>query len=95
MDFLMTKNLDAIRRPMDSGEMRAAITWLEKQGLLVRRPTEWQLKVGPINFYPDRGTIICDGEVEPLQSRGLGALRDFLVRNTNCSADVIMLSLDR
>lgn len=89
----MTRHLDAIRRLTDSANMKAAINWLEKQGFSVRRPTEWQLKVGPINFYPDRGTIICDGEVEPLLHRGLSAFQEHLTRNTTCSAEVTVLSL--
>ena len=91
----MPQRLDRLRRPTDSEQMRDAINWLEKQGHSVRRPTAWQLKVGPINFYPNTGTIICDGDCEPFPHRGLAAFMELLEHHKNRAAKVLRLAMDR
>jgi hypothetical protein len=90
----MPKPLNALRRPTDNAEMRAAINWLEKQGHFVRRPTPWQLKVGCINFYPHTGTIFCDGDSESLPHRGLAALQELLERDNDRSIRILNLNSD-
>jgi hypothetical protein len=57
-----TSKTAPLRRPDDSADMKAAVDWCEKTGLGVLRPTFFQLKVGHLNFYPDRGTIWIDGK---------------------------------
>ena len=68
-----------LRRGGDSPEMRAAIDQLESQGVRFIRPTQFQLKIGDINFYPDTGTIQLDG-CEASEERGLPALPQILAR---------------
>jgi hypothetical protein len=74
----MAKIRKPLRQPTDSAKMRQAIDWLEEQGYPVSRLTEWQLKIGPINFYPDKGTILYDGDRHPHHDRGLAALQELL-----------------
>ncbi|AZO33554.1 MAG: hypothetical protein EOS54_04000 [Mesorhizobium sp.] len=51
-----------LHRPDDSNQMQRAIKRLVSNGYGVSRKSPHQLKVGPYNFYPDRGTITQDGE---------------------------------
>lgn len=46
-----------LRHPNDSAAMRVAIDWCVSKSYPVRRCTPLQLRVGPINFWPDSGTI--------------------------------------
>lgn len=64
-------------RSTDSAAMREAIDWLNNEGIPFIRPTNWQLKIGPINFYPDKGTIHCDDERRHPEW-GLAALQELL-----------------
>jgi hypothetical protein len=56
----MKKPSMALRQPDDSEEMTNAIAWLVAQGLPVRRVSIHQVKVGPWNLYPDRGSFNRD-----------------------------------
>jgi hypothetical protein len=51
--------------------VRKAIEWLTREGIPFERPGTYQLKCGPFNFYPTRGTIILDGHTKRLPQRGL------------------------
>jgi len=64
--------------PNDAPEMKQAIDMLEKLGVAFRRPTRWQLKVGRISFYPQKGTIFIDDDTQALPEGGLEALRRLL-----------------
>ena len=68
-----------IDRPNDTPLMRQAVLYLKNSSIEFIRPTAHQLKIGPINFYPDRGTIQLDGE-RARKERGLDALRELLSR---------------
>ena len=46
-----------LRQPGDGARMTAAINWLLSQGLPVKRCTVHQIRVGPLNFWPERGTF--------------------------------------
>jgi hypothetical protein len=54
--------------------MKEAKDWLDAQGIpyLFREPH--QLKIGPVNFWPGRGTITVDGEIGKRPEKGLGGL---------------------
>lgn len=95
----MSKTLKPLRYPGDSPKMNEAINWLEKHGYSVSRPTKWQLKIGPFNFYPDKGTIHQDRNHQPHPDRGLAALQRLLPRPAlNLSADefeIVLLPADR
>lgn len=41
--------------------MAVALEWLKENAISYRRPTFYHLKVGKLNFWPDRGTITLDG----------------------------------
>jgi hypothetical protein len=62
----------------DSQAMRAALRWLAQAGLRFTRPTRYQLKIGPLSFYPDKGTLYRDGDRQALPERGLPALQALL-----------------
>jgi hypothetical protein len=59
-----------VRREHDSDAMRETIDWLEANRVRPLRPTAYQVKVGFINFYPDKGTIQMDGDPRPHAVRG-------------------------
>jgi hypothetical protein len=44
----------------DTDEMKSAIAALETSGKIFTRMTEYHLKCGPYNFYPDSGRITDD-----------------------------------
>lgn len=52
--------------PNDTDEMRQAIEALSDEGVLFTRPTDYQLKVSDISFYPGTGSIFRDGESKAL-----------------------------
>jgi hypothetical protein len=61
----------------DPPEMTAAIEWLIKSRIPVCRASPFQLKIGPLSFYPGSGTINYDNcRREPV--RGLGGLKTLL-----------------
>lgn len=61
--------------PPESAEMHATIKWLEEARYSFIRPSGNQLKVGRINFYPNTGTIYCDGDAGASPHRGLKAFQ--------------------
>lgn len=54
--------------------MRVAVDWCLAKGLPVRRCTLSQLRVGPINFWPDSGTINFEASTAA-NAEGLAAFR--------------------
>lgn len=64
-----------LTNPNDSYAFRSAIAWCSKQGLPARRVSPYQLKVGPFNFYPDRGTFNRD-DIQPKQTGGFEAFSE-------------------
>jgi hypothetical protein len=50
-----------LRQPGDSERMTAALDWAEAARLPIVRKTMAQLKIGPLNFYPDKGTFHSEG----------------------------------
>lgn len=54
------KQTMALRQSGDSSLMMNAIAWCSAQGLPVRRVSPHQIKVGPWNFYPNRGSFNRD-----------------------------------
>lgn len=59
---------------VDGPEMRDAIDALNAAGVRFTRQTEHQLKIGPWNYYPARGTLFRDGENHVTRQVGLDAL---------------------
>ena len=61
-------------RPNDSQPMKDAIDTLNELGVTFKRPTQYQLKVGDISYYPGRGTIFRDGSPKAMPEKGPSAL---------------------
>jgi hypothetical protein len=53
--------------------MREAIAALTQAGIVFERPSRYQLKIGPANFYPGTGRIFVDGAEAAEPERGLQA----------------------
>lgn len=51
-----------LRYDTDPPSMREAIDWLLEQKIRFVRPTRYHLKIGRLNFYPQKGSINLDGE---------------------------------
>ncbi len=66
------KNSTSLILPTDSAEVRQQIEHLLAQGYKVRRPTAFQIKVGPFNYYPSKGKIYVD-PAEKREERGFDA----------------------
>lgn len=49
-----------LRREGDSEHTREVIDWAEAAQLPIRRPDEFQLKIGPFNYYPTKRTFHSD-----------------------------------
>lgn len=58
--------------------MAAAEAWLRRAGIRFTRKTNFQLKIGRVNYYPARGTIFVDGDPAQRPARGLAALEQVL-----------------
>lgn len=63
-----------LRQPNDTAAMRVATEWCIAKGYPVRRCSPCQLRVGPINFWPDSGTINFEASAAA-ESEGLAAFR--------------------
>lgn len=58
--------------------MLAARQWLDERNISFRQTSEYQLKIGRINYYPTKGTIILDGSKVKNPQVGLSALAHVL-----------------
>ena len=52
-------------------EMRHTLDRLCAAGIRYKQTSDFQIKVGPYNFYPGRGTIYLDSETKARPERGL------------------------
>ncbi|QQO14788.1 hypothetical protein JJB99_00905 [Bradyrhizobium diazoefficiens] len=76
---------------MDKGrntsQMNSALERLRAERIRHQQTSEYQIKVGPYNFYPGKGTIFMDGDREAHPERGLdefvALLRKLKARNPN------------
>jgi hypothetical protein len=64
-------------------EMRDAMDELTGAGIRFARKSPYQLKIGPWNYYPSKGTIHRDGDKKALKARGLRALLDLISDQKN------------
>lgn len=74
----MKKSLP-LKQPSDRFEMTKAIEWCQSKNIPIRRQTTFQLKIGPINFFPNKGTVHVD-EIGTLTERGLEVFQALLER---------------
>jgi hypothetical protein len=63
----------------DHPAMCEAVAWCRANNIPVRRSTQFQLKYGPINFWPEKGTIHVD-ELGTLSQKGLTVFKALLGR---------------
>ena len=75
--------------PNDPDKMRDAIEALNAEGVRFSRPTQYQLKVGDINFYPGTGRIFRDGEDKAWEQQGLSALISYLREKRSPTGKII------
>ncbi|MDP2227068.1 MAG: hypothetical protein Q8J78_06290 [Moraxellaceae bacterium] len=73
------KIIAAAIRPCDTPTVRDQIRQLVELKYHVQRKTDHQLKIGPVNYYPVRGTITLD-PCERHSERGFTALLELLER---------------
>lgn len=50
-----------LEMPGDSDAFKRAVSAVRALGITPHRPSRPQLKVGPLNYYPDRETFLQDG----------------------------------
>lgn len=67
--------------------MREAVAWCRSKKLNIRRSSDFQLKLGLINFYPERGTIFID-RIGTLPDRGLSVLKSIVALPHRTSAEL-------
>jgi hypothetical protein len=60
--------------PDDTNEMKIAIDVLNRAFVTCERKTKWQLKIGNLSYYPDKGKICRDGPEKAFRERGLESL---------------------
>lgn len=72
----------------NSPEMNAALKQLATERIGHKQTSQFQIKVGPYNFYPGKGTIFIDGDREARPERGLDAFIALIgkVRTRNARA---------
>ena len=75
--------------PNDTDKMRDAIAALDADGVRFSRPTQYQLKIGDLSFYPGTGRIFRDGEDKAWQQQGLSVLISYLREKRKPSGKVI------
>ncbi|MCD9892098.1 hypothetical protein [Bradyrhizobium japonicum] len=67
---------------MDKGrntsQMNVALERLRAERIRHQQTSEYQIKVGPYNFYPGKGTIFVDGEEGVRTERGLDSFVSLL-----------------
>lgn len=69
----------ALRIPGDTVAFHNANDLLEEMGLRYKRTSMHQLKIGRINYFPNTGSIVIDGESKARSKRGKGALKALLL----------------
>lgn len=69
---------DGLHLPDDTPAMTAAIRWCLDQNLPVIRCSRFHLKVGKLNFWPDKGSISLDGNYRHPQ-KGLAAFQALIL----------------
>ncbi|MFK5598294.1 hypothetical protein ACFZ8E_15060 [Methylobacterium sp. HMF5984] len=66
--------------PEDSEATRETLAWLCKQRLAFVRCSRYHIRIGDLNFYPDKGTIYRSDDLGALPETGLTALQHILTR---------------
>lgn len=64
-------------QPNDSPDLRKQIAELRGLGYRVLRYTEYQLKIGPVSYYPTTGRIMIDPAIKHPE-KGFEALLELL-----------------
>lgn len=64
--------------PIIPSAMQEALDWLRAHQLRHRPLTAYQVKIGPVSYFPGKGTIFIDQEPRRRPDTGLDALADVL-----------------
>ena len=67
--------------------MLQATAALARAGVRFQQKTGFQLKVGPFSFYPGKGTIYRDGDLQAFEEKGLPAFLRLLRDDGLAGAD--------
>jgi len=70
----MENSMTQHARPNDPQPMKDAIDTLNELGITFKRPTQYQLKIADLSYYPGRGTIFRDGSPKAMPEKGLEAV---------------------
>jgi len=70
-------------RKLEAGwqAMAEAGQWLQAKGVAFDELTSHHIKIGPVNFWPRKGTIMIDGEEQRRPERGLAGLEAILIEH--------------
>lgn len=52
--------MSTIFRHNDSPQLRKHLKWLLDKGFDVRRPSDYHVKIGPVNYFPSTGRVTTD-----------------------------------
>ena len=64
----------------NSPEMSLALKRLCAERIRHKQTSDYQIKVGPYNFYPGKGTIFLDGDREARPERGIEAFIKMMLK---------------
>lgn len=62
--------------------MKEAMAWLDERGVAYLLLPPYQIKIGMINFWPSKGTITVDGELQRRSAKGLVGLESVLISSS-------------
>jgi hypothetical protein len=66
----------------ETPEITRAMEWAQAKNIPLRRPSPYQLKVGRLNYWPTKGTLIFDGE-RAMPRRGFEAFKQLVEKMTD------------
>lgn len=72
--------------PEDSAATRDTLAWLRAQRVPFVRCSRYHIRIGNLNYYPDKGTIYRSNDLGALPEAGLAALQDLLTRSGRVGA---------
>lgn len=80
----------------DSTDIGEVKRWLDEQRIRYSQPTEYHIKVGPYNFYPEKkGTITLDGQKAVHSERGFEAFKALVLKLKARNPRAIQLKTNR
>lgn len=65
----------------EAPEITRAVKWAQTKNIPLRRPSPYHLKVGSLNYWPTKGTLIFDGQ-RAMPRRGFEAFKQLAEKMT-------------